>query len=231
MKALLRERGAAVVELTSSFRAVPALQRLVNAAFAPRLVDDRVALQAGYVPLAAYRDERAGQPSAVVLPVPRPYGRWGFTKTAIEESLPDAVAAFVHWLVKESGWRVTERDRPGEEIPVAARHVCLLFRRFTQWGTDVTQPYVEALEARDIPHMLVGGKSFHQREEVESLRTALTAIEWPDDELAVYGALRGPLFAVGDEALLEYRARIGRLRPFRGGAGGTASRRPRTWTR
>ena len=137
------------------------------------------------------------------------------TKTAVAASLPDAVGAFVRWLVEESGWKVTERDRPGEELPVAARHVCVLFRRFTQWGADVTRPYVEALEARGIPHMLVGGKSFHLREEVESLRTALVAIEWPDDELAVYGALRGPLFAVGDEALLEYRERVGRLHPFR----------------
>src|SRR5262249_32767239 len=43
----------------------------------------------------------------------------------------------------------------------------------------------------------------------------LQAIEWPDDELSVYGALRGPLFAVGDEALLEYRERFGWLHPFR----------------
>jgi len=215
VKGLLASRGAAVVELRSSFRAVPDVQRLVNAAFSPRMVEDTATLQSGYVPLAAYRDERPGQPSVVALPVPKPYGRWGLTKAAIDESLPDAVAAFVRWLVEESGWRVTERERPGEDLPVAARHVCLLFRRFTQWGADVTQPYVEALEARNIPHMLVGGKSFHQREEVESLRTALTAIEWPDDELAVYGALRGPLFAVGDEALLEFRERVARLHPFR----------------
>jgi ATP-dependent exoDNAse (exonuclease V) beta subunit len=215
VKALLSQRGVAVVELTSSFRAVPAVQRLVNTAFASRMGEDHTTLQSGYVPLAPYRAERPGQPSVVALPVPRPYGRWGFTKTAIEESLPDAVAAFVHWLVGASGWRVTERDRPGEEIPVAPRHVCLLFRRFTQWGADVTRPYVEALEARALPHMLVGGKSFHLREEVESLRTALVAIEWPDDNLAVYGTLRGPLFAVSDEALLEYRERVGRLHPFR----------------
>jgi ATP-dependent exoDNAse (exonuclease V) beta subunit len=214
VKTLLHERGAAVLELTSSFRAVPSVQRLVNAAFAPRMIEDHATLQAGYVPLAPYRRERDGQPSVVALPVPRPYGRWGLTKTAIDASLPDAVAAFVRWLVEASGWRVTERDRP-EEVPLAPRHVCLLFRRFTQWGADITRPYVEALEARGIPHMLVGGKSFHQREEVESLRTALTAIEWPDDELAVYGTLRGPLFAVGDEALLEYRERVGRLHPFR----------------
>ena len=215
VKALLRARGAAVLELTSSFRALPSLQRFVNAGFAPRMVEDHATLQAGYVPLAPVRGERAGQPTVVALPVPRPYGRWGLTKTAIDGSLPDAVGAFVRWLIEESGWRVSERDRPDEEIPVAARHVCLLFRRFTQWGTDITQPYVAALEARGLAHMLVGGKSFHLREEVETLRTALTAIEWPDDELAVYGTLRGPLFAVGDEALLEYRARGGRLHPFR----------------
>ena len=215
VKTLLGARGVAVLELTSSFRAVPSVQRLVNAGFAPRMVENHATLQSGYVPLTSYRAERAGQPAVVALPVPRPYGRWGLTKTAISESLPDAVAAFVRWLVHESGWRVTERDRPGEELPVTARHICLLFRRFTQWGADITQPYVEALEARGVPHMLVGGKSFHLREEVESLCTALTAIEWPDDELAVYGTLRGPLFAVGDEALLEYRERCGRLHPFR----------------
>jgi hypothetical protein len=140
------------------------MQRLVNAAFRARMTDDRETLQAGYVPLTPYRAEREGQPSAVALPVPRPYGRWGLTKTAMDESLPDAVGAFVRWLVEESGWRVTERDHPERDVPIAPRHVCLLFRRFTQWGADVTQPYVEALEARGIAHMLVGGKSFHQRE-------------------------------------------------------------------
>ena len=214
VKALLDRHGVAVVHLTSSFRARPAIQKLVNAAFAPHMKEDPATLQAGYVPLAPYREDRPEQPSVVALPVPRPYGRSGLTKTAIDASLPEAVADFVRWLVHDSGWRVTERER-GQEVAVAPRHVCVLFRRFTQWGADVTQPYVEALEARGIAHMLVGGKSFHLREEVESLRTALTAIEWPDDELAVYGTLRGPLFAVSDEALLEYRGRAGRLHPFR----------------
>jgi len=50
---------------------------------------------------------------------------------------------------------------------------------------------------------------------VESLRTALVAIEWPDDELAVYATLKGPLFAIGDEELVEYRQRWRRLHPYR----------------
>ena len=90
-------------------------------------------------------------------------------------------------------------------VPIEPRHVCILFRRFLHFGEDVTRPYVEALEARGVPHLLVGGKSFHDREEVETMRAALAAIEWPDDELSVFATLRGALFAIDDETLLEYR--------------------------
>src|SRR6266404_286668 len=51
----------------------------------------------------------------------------------------------------------------------------------------------------------LGGRSFHDREEVIALRNAITAIEWPDDELKVFATLRGPFFALGDEALLAFR--------------------------
>ena len=78
------------------------------------------------------------------------------------------------------------------------------------WEADVTRPYVEALEARGIPHVLVGGRAFHEREEVEAIRAALTAIEWPDDELSVFATLRGPFFAIGDEELLEWAHHFGR---------------------
>ena len=89
-----------------------------------------------------------------------------------------------------------------------ARDFCILFRRFLSFGEDVTQPYARALEARGVPHVLVGGKTFHNREEIETLRAALSAIEWPDDELSVFATLRGALFAIGDEELLEWKQRV-----------------------
>jgi ATP-dependent exoDNAse (exonuclease V) beta subunit len=226
VKALLEARGAVCLRLTTSFRAVPPIQALVNAAFAPIMTEHRETLQASYVPLSRYREAIPDQPSIVALPVPRPYSRDRVSGVEIERSLPDAVGAFVQWLLAESGWTVTERDRPGERLPLAPRHVCLLFRRFSSWGSDVTRPYVEAFEARKIPHLLVGGKSFHVREEVESLRTALTAVEWPDDALSVYATLKGPLFAVGDEELLEYRQRVGPLHPYRVRGTGEPERLP-----
>ncbi len=196
--------GAIPVKLTASFRSVPQVQACVNAAFSPLMTGDSFTLQADYVPLAPYRKDPGRQPAVVALPVPAPYGTRNISAMAIEASTPDAIGAFVDWLVNESGWKVTERT--GEQpVRVQAKHVCLLFRRFLSFGDDITQPYVQALEARGVRHVLVGGKTFHDREEVETIRAALAAIEWPDDELSVFATLRGALFAIGDEELLEWK--------------------------
>ena len=211
VKRLLLGAGAELLHLTTSFRSVPAIQQAVNAGFGPSM---RGGTQATYVALDPYRDAVPGQPAVIALPAPRIYGdREKVVNFRIEESYPDAVGAFVDWLVTRSGWKVSERDRK-EPVQVEARHVCLLFKRMRNYDGDLTRAYVRALEARRIPHVLVGGRSYHAREEVLAMRTAAAAIEWPDDELAVFAALKGPLFAVGDDALLLYRHRHGRLHPL-----------------
>ena len=204
-----------LVHLTQSFRAVAPLQQAINAAFAPQIHEDFEVGQPEYIRLDPYRQPQPGQPQLVALPVPEPFGWSRVTKTQIEVCLPDTAAAFVAWLVRDSGWTIDDPERRGRRIPIAPRHVALLFRRFLSWNRDMSRPYVEALEARGIPHLLVGGRSFHQRGEVETLRAALTAVEWPDDELSVFATLRGDLFAVSDDLLLRFRAESGSLHPFR----------------
>jgi ATP-dependent exoDNAse (exonuclease V) beta subunit len=219
----LVERGARIVQLTTSYRSVPAIQGLVNAAFSRAMRSDEAGLQPDYVPLAPWRAADGSQPAIVALPVPRPYSprSIGFRRPsmkAIDESLPDAVGAFIAWLIDERhGWTVSERQADGEErrVPIQPRHIALLFRRFVNYHDDVTRPYVGAIEARGIPHLLVGGRAFHDREEVETIRAALAAIEWPDDELSVFAALKGSLFAIDDARLLEFRHRFGPFHPFR----------------
>jgi ATP-dependent exoDNAse (exonuclease V) beta subunit len=217
----LSSSGGRLVQLTTSYRSLPAIQRFVNAAFTAEMTRDTRALQADYMPLAPHRDDDQSQPAIVALPVPRPYGTRGPLRAsarAIESSLPDAVGAFIAWLTDErNGWEVMERGAGGtpRRVPLAARHIAVLFRRFVSFGEDITRKYVDAIEARGIPHLLVGGKAFHDREEVETIRAALAAIEWPDDELSVFATLRGSLFAVDDQMLLEFRHRFGPLHPFR----------------
>lgn len=228
----LTRSGATAVTLQTSFRSVPAIQHFVNAAFDVEMDGDEAALQADYVPLLKHRDDTPEQPAIVALPVPRPYGRQLYgppqvTQTALNQEQPPAVAAFVGWLLSpDCTWTVGERgDTPERgDAPlglsehrrrIVASDVCLLFRRFLHFGQDITREYVEAFEARGIAHLLVGGKTFHEREEVDAIRTALTAIEWPEDELSVYAALHGPLFAIGEEELLEYHSLARAFHPYR----------------
>ena len=200
--------GATLLHLTTSFRAVPQIQTAINAAFAPIMQGDG---QAHYVPLERFRTDSTTQPAIVALPVPSPYGKRDVSSYAIEASYPDAVGAYVEWLIHHSRWTVP--DRGGQRVPIQSQHVCLMFRRFQTFRTDLTRPYVRALEARGIPHVLVGGRSFHDREEIEAARNALRAIEWPDDELSVYATLRGPFFAFHDEDILGFRHENRTLNP------------------
>ncbi|MDP2053969.1 MAG: UvrD-helicase domain-containing protein, partial [Acidobacteriota bacterium] len=214
----LATSGAMAVTLQTSFRSVPAIQHFVNAAFQPEMDGDEDSLQADYVPLLRHREDTPEQPAIVALPVPRPYGRQMYgppqvTQTALNQSQPPAIAAFLGWLLSpECTWTVDDR---GTRRKIVASDVCLLFRRFLHFGRDITREYVEALEGAGIPHLLVGGKTFHEREEVDAIRTALTAIEWPEDELSVYASLHGPLFAIGEEELLEYHSIAHAFHPYR----------------
>jgi ATP-dependent exoDNAse (exonuclease V) beta subunit len=197
----LVDRGVGLVSLTRSFRAVPNIQQFVNAAFETEMTGDVSSGQADWAPLEEHRPEPDAYPSVIVLPVPRPY-KSRIAKDAINRSLPDAIAALISWLINSSGWNFRARD------------IAVLFRRRTQAGSDLTREYARALEARNVAHLLAGSKSFHHREEIETLRAALTAVEWPDDELNVFATLKGSLFAIADEILLRYRHQHGRLHPF-----------------
>ncbi|HET9990157.1 MAG TPA: UvrD-helicase domain-containing protein, partial [Kofleriaceae bacterium] len=211
VKRRLVTEGARLLYLTTSFRSVPAIQSAINAAFEPVMHGNG---QATYVPLEPSRaDAPPPQPAVIALPVPAPYGTWNVSAYAIEESYPDAVAAFVDELVTKTPWTVTERGGDAR-VRVAPRHVCLMFRRFQSFGRDLTRPYVRALEARGIPHVLMGGRSFHEREEIAAARNALSAIEWPGDELSVYATLKGPFFAFHDEDLIAFRHVHHRLHPL-----------------
>ncbi len=200
----LEARGVGFITLRRSYRSVPNLQHFVNAAFETEMSGDVEDGHADWAPLERHREELPDRPSVIVLPVPRPY-KTRLAKEALAKSLPDAIAAFVDWMVKESNWGYRERD------------VAVLFRK-RNWGkVDLQREVVRALEARNVPHLVAGSKSFHRREEVETLRAALTAIEWPDDELNVFAALKGSLFAIADERLLLYRHEHGHLYPFKSG--------------
>src|SRR6185369_16433660 len=107
VKEQLIKAGAELLYLSKSFRSLGEIQSAVNAAFAPAMGEGSET-QAKYVALEEGRSKvTTDQPALVVLPVPRPYGDYGtIVDFKIEESFPDAVAAFVETLIEKSGWTV-----------------------------------------------------------------------------------------------------------------------------
>ena len=145
----LRGDGVGARALTSSTRSTKAIQSFVNAAFENSI--------AHYLPLEGGVEGPPEQPAIVALPMPYPYGTRNLSNVKIDACSPNAVAAFIQWLCQESGWKVRDRVA-GTWVGVRPEHVCILFRRFTNFGTDLTQEYVRCLEARGIAHLLVGSK-------------------------------------------------------------------------
>jgi ATP-dependent exoDNAse (exonuclease V) beta subunit len=213
----LNAKGVETVYLSHSFRAFRPIQGAVNAAFSPEIRRNEGTGQPAYVALegGVPETEQPPQPRLIALPIPRPYGAHVVTKTAIKQCLPPTVAAFVDWLIRKSGWKVRDPVGSGALVPLESHHVAILFKQFMSFGTDLTREYAHALEARNIPHQLWQAKSFHQREEVETVRAALNAIEWPDDELSVFATLKGSLFAIPDSVLLRFRYDVGTFHPLR----------------
>lgn len=208
LKEALVPAHAELLELGASHRPRPAIAALVNAAFAPVL--DGSLGQAGYVALEAQRPAMDDFPSVIALPAPRALGmRGGITRTAVDGSLPDAIASFVHWLLHESGLEV-EDPLTRARVPVAPHHVGLLFRVLKDRGTAQAR----ALERWGIPHAFVAPEAFFERETVVATSALASAIEWPDDALSVYATLRGPFVGATDADLFAYRETIGPLHPL-----------------
>jgi ATP-dependent exoDNAse (exonuclease V) beta subunit len=164
-----------------------------------------------YLPITGGPEAPVTQPSIVALPAPKPYDGDRIQPKRVVQCTPDVVAAFIRWLLgKECQWTIRDGSTRRR---IVAGDICVLFRRATNSGRDLTEDYVRALEARDIPHVLVGSKGLHGREEILAMRTALRAIEWPEDELSVYAVLRGAFFGIPDNTLFRCRESGIRLRP------------------
>jgi ATP-dependent exoDNAse (exonuclease V) beta subunit len=70
--------------------------------------------------------------------------------------------------------------------------------------TTGIEQYEEAFRACGLPYHIVGGKHLYQRVEIKSLINVVTAIDNPEDAIALVGALRSPFFGCSDEDLLRH---------------------------
>ena len=125
----LDARGGRVLQLTTSYRSVPAIQRFVNAAFADEMRADERALQADYVPLGAVARGRrlaAGGRRAAGAEAVRPQRLLQGVGEG-DRGLAARRRRRLHRLARrrENGWQVAERQADGSErrVPLQPRHI------------------------------------------------------------------------------------------------------------
>ena len=206
MAELSRAPGRERESLRSNFRSVPGIVAWINRAFAV-IIQGREGLQAEYVPMVAARSEPKGArllpPVSALRPPPGALADLKIDAVRLAEAR--AIAGLIR-LLRDGGYQVPS-PRNGETMPLEWRHIAVLYGK----RPGEAEAWVEPFLAYDIPVVTDIGSSGRSREEARALRLALMAVNDPSDALALFGALRSPLFGLGDEELLRQKFARGAL--------------------
>jgi ATP-dependent helicase/nuclease subunit A len=173
--------GGAFKPLQTNYRSRPGVISFVNALFA------RLGVVATESDAMLVDRAPAPDPATVELLLTAEEGA-----TRTDEAL--LIADRIRQLV-DSGMQVEEKG--GKLRPVRYGDFAILLRAMTR-----VQEYAHALGARGIPHYVVSGRGFYDRQEVQDLINLLQAVVNPDDAVSLLGALRGPAFALRDDTLV-----------------------------
>ena len=119
---------------------------------------------------------------------------------------------------EKSGWTVSR-----EAAPTAPRRACRFSRATSRCCSGASSASARTSRAPTSTRSRraafrtcsSAARRFTAARRSKTIRAALAAIEWPDDELSVFATLKGSLFAIDDEHLLEFRHRFGTFHPFR----------------
>lgn len=172
--------GSGVVTLTANFRSVPAVCDWANQVFASLFPPDATSRSPKYAPLVPVRPPALAEADQGPL----------LTLTTGKD---DAVAV-------ESG-QIARFIR--SEVD-AGRRTFGDFLVITRKKKNL-HAYAEALERRGIPVEVSGGSGFSESEDVRQFALLLLALSDPQDQVALLGVLRGPLFGLSDRQIFSWR--------------------------
>jgi ATP-dependent helicase/nuclease subunit A len=184
VRAIIEASGGRTVELTTSFRALPALCDWVNEVFGrPDLFPaEPTPQQPRFYPLRPAR--AAGPVSSTGLRTLTISG--DVPKDAVVNTEAERIARFIRAEV-DAG-----RRRLGD------------FLILTRIRRNLPR-YTAALDALHVPVTVSGAVAFTQSREVQILAGLLRVLGDPDDGVALVGVLRGPLFGLSDPELFRHR--------------------------
>ena len=190
-----------------NFRSSPAVLKTVNRLFERQMVGD--AYQAEYVPLTPAPQRSDPGPGLALLFPPESYVPRNMPEyfQAEAELMARAIKRIVH--PGDSPVKIWDRHQEGALSP-GFGDIAILFPVTNGLGY-----YEDVLRSCGIPFQVDAGRQFYARRETRALLSVLTAVDNPEDTIAVVAALRSSFFGLSDADLLFYRHAGGRFHYLR----------------
>jgi ATP-dependent helicase/nuclease subunit A len=189
----VERRGGLVCHLATSYRAhsglLAGLNELMQRAL-PSAEAELTDFQAAFEPLQAQRRAPA---VGVQEPFIECHLAFGRKTDGVMDEVANGLAARLVALVEQAGIQIAEE---GRSRPLGYGDVAILCRRSAGFG-----PYEDALERAHISYVTISGRGFYERPEIRDLLNLLRALDDPDDDLALAGALRSPALGLSDVGL------------------------------
>ena len=177
------DQSGRVIEMPGNYRAAPTLLHFCNEIFS-RIFSGDLEYEASHQQMEEARlDSPDGKVESFFFTLPP-------EAPATSTPEPFLVASTVERLV-EQGYRYSD--------------MAILLRARTR-----LKFYEESLRLKGIPFQTIGGTGFYRRQEVLDLLNLLRFLHRPQNDIALVGVLRSPLFSLTDEDLVVLSSKPGR---------------------
>lgn len=185
----LIDGGGECLSLNMSFRSHPQVLSFINAVFEKILGDDRRSESycARFEPLRPAREpEGVEDRIEVVL----------FEGGIQKNGRRDAQVSRIFEAEAVAAWIREKAAAGGQETGFSYGDFAVLVQRNQDFS-----PIESALASAGVPYVTLGGKSFLERQEVLDIENLLRVLFCPQDDHALLGVLRSPMFALSDDLI------------------------------
>jgi len=186
-----------VVNLKETFRHRPEIVSFVNDFFRWLIgaENKQVLYDAEYADLVANRQPAPDRPHVEFLLVHHSDDASSLDELRKQEA--ELIARRIqHMVLGEEKLVCDRKDGTEEPRKVEYGDIAVLFRAMTGIST-----YEKAFREHDIPYYLTSGGGFYGRQEIKDIICFLKAVENANDEIALAGVLRSPMFGISDNTL------------------------------
>jgi ATP-dependent helicase/nuclease subunit A len=183
-----------ILSLSQSFRSHPSVVSFINAMFENVMDGADETYKAKFEALTAARSESEDGERVQVIVLPE-FSDDGEQLKASELKQIEAQSV-ANWIVKNVEKQTRVSVKSGGTRPIQFGDFAVLVQR----NQDFSEIEL-ALAAQKIPYVTLGGRGFLERQEIFDVQNLLSFLAYPQDNHALIGILRSPMFGITDDIL------------------------------